>query len=87
MGRDKKIFAYAKKLHMYAGLLTFSAFLVWGITGVEAVFLPAAAMELITAHGLRGDRREIPQVIGQTSETPKCATIDKNDPQEFSRVL
>jgi hypothetical protein len=87
MGRDKKIFAYAKRLQMYAGLLTFSAFLARGITGVEAMFLPAAALELMTAHGLCGDRREIPQVIGRTGETPKRATIDKNDPQEFSRVL
>jgi hypothetical protein len=42
MGWDKRIFEYTKKLHMYSGLLTFSAFLVWGITGVEAMFLPAA---------------------------------------------
>jgi hypothetical protein len=26
---------------MYAGLLSFMAFVVWGVTGIEAVFLPA----------------------------------------------
>ncbi|MEZ5399883.1 MAG: PepSY domain-containing protein [Bryobacteraceae bacterium] len=32
---------WTKKIHMYAGLLTFTAFVVWGVTGVEAVFLPS----------------------------------------------
>ena len=26
---------------MWAGLLTFTAFVVWGITGIYAIFLPA----------------------------------------------
>jgi hypothetical protein len=35
------MYEWMKKIHMYAGLLTFSAFVVWGITGVYAVFLPS----------------------------------------------
>lgn len=34
------IYEWVKKIHMYAGLLTFTAFVVWGVTGVNAVFLP-----------------------------------------------
>lgn len=34
------MYEWTKKLHMYAGLLTFTAFVVWGVTGVHAVFLP-----------------------------------------------
>lgn len=30
-----------EKIHMYAGLFTFMAFVVWGVTGIHAVFLPA----------------------------------------------
>jgi hypothetical protein len=36
----KLIYEWVKKLHMYSGLLTFTAFIVWGVTGVHAVFLP-----------------------------------------------
>ncbi|MCW5962955.1 MAG: PepSY domain-containing protein [Bryobacterales bacterium] len=35
------MFLWIKKLHMYAGLLTFTAFVVWGVTGIHAVFLPS----------------------------------------------
>ncbi len=35
------MFVWIKKLHMYAGLLTFTALVVWGIAGIHAVFLPA----------------------------------------------
>ena len=31
---------WMKKLHMYAGLLTFSALVVWGLTGIHGAFLP-----------------------------------------------
>jgi hypothetical protein len=34
------MYEWMKKIHMYAGLLTFTAFVVWGITGVYAIFLP-----------------------------------------------
>jgi hypothetical protein len=34
------MYEWMKKIHMYAGLLSFMAFVVWGITGVHAVFLP-----------------------------------------------
>jgi hypothetical protein len=36
----KLLYEWVKKLHMYSGLLTFTAFVVWGVTGVHAVFLP-----------------------------------------------
>jgi hypothetical protein len=36
----KLLYEWVKKLHMYSGLLTFIAFVVWGLTGVHAVFLP-----------------------------------------------
>ena len=33
------MYEWVKKIHMYAGLLTFTAFVVWGVTGIHAVFL------------------------------------------------
>jgi len=42
MGLNKKLlYEWVRKIHMYSGLLTFTAFVVWGVTGVHAVFLPA----------------------------------------------
>ena len=35
------IYKWVQKIHMYTGLLTFMAFVVWGVTGVRAVFLPS----------------------------------------------
>lgn len=35
------LYEWTKKIHMWSGLLTFTAFVVWGITGIYAVFLPA----------------------------------------------
>ena len=35
------LYEWTKKLHMWSGLLTFTAFVVWGITGIYTVFLPA----------------------------------------------
>ena len=41
MALNKKLlYEWVRKIHMYAGLLTFTAFVVWGVTGVHAVFLP-----------------------------------------------
>ena len=37
---SRVVFEWNKKLHMYAGLLTFTAFVVWGVIGIYAVFLP-----------------------------------------------
>ena len=34
------MYVWMKKIHMYAGLLSFMAFAVWGFTGVQAIFLP-----------------------------------------------
>lgn len=33
------LYEWVKKIHMYSGLLTFMAFVVWGVTGIHAVFL------------------------------------------------
>lgn len=37
---SKAIYEWVKKIHMYSGLLTFTAFVIWGVTGVNGVFLP-----------------------------------------------
>ena len=37
---NKFLYEWVRKIHMYSGLLTFTAFVVWGVTGVHAVFLP-----------------------------------------------
>ena len=34
------MYVWMKKIHMYAGLLSFMALVVWGVTGIQAVFLP-----------------------------------------------
>lgn len=34
------MYEWVKKLHMYSGLLTFSAFVVWGVTGIHGAFTP-----------------------------------------------
>ena len=35
------MYHWMRKIHMYAGLLSFTALLVWGITGIHAVLLPS----------------------------------------------
>lgn len=34
------MYEWVKKIHMYAGLLSFMAFAVWGVAGIESAFLP-----------------------------------------------
>jgi hypothetical protein len=34
------MYEWVKKIHMYAGLLSFMAFAVWGIAGIQSAFLP-----------------------------------------------
>ncbi|MBM3812032.1 MAG: hypothetical protein FJW20_10415 [Acidimicrobiia bacterium] len=41
-----RLYEWTKKIHMYSGLLTFTAFLIWGITGVHGVFLPSPGQYL-----------------------------------------
>ncbi|MEZ5353808.1 MAG: PepSY domain-containing protein [Bryobacteraceae bacterium] len=36
----RDLYGWIKKIHMYSGLLSFTAFVVWGVTGIHAVFLP-----------------------------------------------
>ena len=38
--KSKRLYYWVKKLHTYSGLLTFTSFFIWGVTGVHAVFLP-----------------------------------------------
>jgi hypothetical protein len=38
--KDRRLYEWVKTIHMYSGLLTFMAFVVWGVTGIHAVFLP-----------------------------------------------
>ncbi len=35
------MFAWLRRLHMHAGLFAFTAFVVWGLTGITAAFLPS----------------------------------------------
>lgn len=35
------MYRWTKKIHMYAGLFAFTALLVWGVAGVDSMFLPA----------------------------------------------
>ena len=35
------LYKWILKIHNWSGLLTFSAFVVWGVTGIYAIFLPA----------------------------------------------
>jgi len=37
--KTQLLYEWTKKIHMYSGLLTFTAFVVWGVTGIHAVFL------------------------------------------------
>jgi hypothetical protein len=37
--KTRRLYEWVRKLHMYSGLLTFMAFVVWGVTGIHAVFL------------------------------------------------
>lgn len=39
MAKKKFFYEWTKKIHMYSGLLTFMAFVVWGITGIHGAFL------------------------------------------------
>jgi hypothetical protein len=34
------MYEWVKKIHMYSGLVSFMAFVVWGVTGVHAILLP-----------------------------------------------
>jgi hypothetical protein len=36
---NKRLYEWVKKIHMYSGLLTFLALVVWGVTGIHSVFL------------------------------------------------
>ncbi len=60
------MFQWIKKLHIYAGLLAFSAVFVWGVTGIYAVFLP-------------GPGGYEPPPVSETREIPLPAPGDLDD--------
>lgn len=39
--KTRRLYEWVRTIHMYSGLLTFMAFVVWGVTGIHAVLLPA----------------------------------------------
>jgi hypothetical protein len=74
------MYEWMKKIHMYAGLLSFMAFVVWGITGIHAVFLPPpdgyeppeVAAEQHIPFEAPGDLddRELAKLIYETADLP-----------------
>ena len=38
------LYKWIRKIHTWSGLLTFTAFVVWGLTGIYAIFLPPPGM-------------------------------------------
>lgn len=62
----RALFRWIKKLHTYAGLLTFTAFIVWGIIGVAGAFAP-------------GPDDYQPPDISETRETPMTAPANLDD--------
>ena len=71
--KKKWLYEWAKKIHMYSGLLTFTAFVVWGITGVHAVFLPPPGQYQ-------------PPPVSSVKEVPFQAPGDLDD-QELSKAI
>lgn len=62
----KAILKWMKKLHTYAGLLTFTAFIVWGVIGVAGAFAP-------------GPDDYQPPDISETKEFPIAAPANLDD--------
>jgi len=69
----REILKWMKKLHTYAGLLTFTAFIVWGIIGVAGAFAP-------------GPGNYQPPDISETREIPLAVPADLDD-QELARYV
>jgi hypothetical protein len=68
------IYEWTKKIHIWAGLLTFTAFVVWGITGIYAIFLPAPG------------QHQPPEISAET-EFPFEAPGDLDDKQLAKRIF
>ena len=60
------MFKWIKKLHTYAGLITYSALFVWGVIGIHAVFAPAPG-------------EHVPPGISETRRVPLEAPGDLDD--------
>lgn len=69
----KLIYKWVNKIHMYSGLLTFPAFIVWGVTGIHAVFLPPAG-------------GYTPPEISSVREVPYQAAGDLDDKQLARKI-
>lgn len=70
---DRRLYEWTRTIHMYSGLLTFMAFVVWGVTGIHAVFLPPP-------EGFQ------PPPISSVREVPYEAAGDLDD-QQLSRAI
>jgi hypothetical protein len=70
---SKPLFEWNKKLHMYAGLLTFTSFMVWGIIGVYGAFAP-------------GPGNYQPPEVSETREVAFDAPGDLDD-RELARLI
>ncbi len=60
------MYEWTRKLHNYAGLLTFTALIVWGVTGIHAIFLPSPG-------------NWIPEAVTEEREVPYEAPGDLDD--------
>ena len=67
-------YEWVKKIHMYAGLLTFTALFVWGVTGVHAVFLPPPG-------------EYMPPEVSSVREVPYNAAGDLDDQQLGRKIF
>lgn len=68
------MFDWIKRLHTYSGLLTYVALIVWGITGIHAVFLPSP-----------GNWK--PQEVSKVVEVPFDAPGDLDDKELALRMF
>ena len=67
------MYRWVQRIHMYAGLLTFTAFVVWGVAGIESVFLPAPG-------------EWAPPEVAETVEVPFEAPGDLDDKALAERI-
>jgi hypothetical protein len=64
------MYDWMKKIHMYAGLFSFMAFVIWGVTGILAVFLPPPGEWRPPAITMQ---REFPFVVAENMDDKEVA--------------
>ncbi len=67
------MYRWTKKIHMYAGLFAFTALIVWGVTGLHSMFLPAPG-------------EFSPPEVARTLEVPFEAPGDLDDKALVARI-